>query len=132
LSKTLGVENAGNILYVSTNSIDNDGKPNFLKITQLQPIDLDKLNEYTEKSCQENIMIASRVRFELIKHSENAFDTQKMQEIFNLMNNLTYYDRLIIEEQMKYLFSMLWVGTAYNYEIKPLMYKNYGELNNNN
>ncbi len=117
-----GAINQGAVVLVENGVKDKEGNPVKFDVVKFDVQNLDKIHEYTEKSCEQSIIKVAGVPEILIHPVTTGFSTEILNAYYQYYNEVVSYDRQVIEEVMMEIFNN-WnynINPSGNYEIKPL------------
>ena len=104
LKKYQSNENLGKLMLMENPFKDNDGKMIPFQIDKLELQNYDKINEHSEKTVKENIRQNYNIPPILLQEVSTGFSTEIFKHAYNYYNEITDYDRLILEETFVELF----------------------------
>lgn len=118
LEQFQGGDGSGTILWMERESNEEN-----IELQKVDIQDYDGLYEYTEKSSRDNIIGAFNIPPVLLVRTSGTLGTSKeISDATDFYNSFTAYDRLIIEELLKEVFSRFQVNIcpSGDYSILPL------------
>jgi hypothetical protein len=119
-----GCENLGKLGVLESKMRDSNGQPIYYKFDKLDVQNYDVLFKETEASVKDNIRGIYKIPQILLEAVATGFSTEIMTDMYNYYNNVTYNDRLIMEETLMLIFEGWYydINPSKSYTITPLKF----------